>query len=622
MPCFADSNAGEQHVKPRVKVLVAVWGASYIEAFTRLALPSLLAPGNLPALGDATRLEVCILTSERDIPLIEANPAIKTLRTLCHVGFLGIDDLLGSSIYGITLTLAYMRGIAAEGEDMVNVHFMFFNSDFILAAGSLQSLARHILAGHRCVMAPSFRAAAEHVEPLLQSRTDASRQVLAVPARELVGMALRHLHPTTVAKTINQGVFRSLYHNQLYWRVDKDTVLARFYLMFMLCIRPERVVRTASTYCDYGFAPELCPSGNMVFLTDSDEFFMLETQAHRHEAMHIRIGPHRIADIAGYLSEWTTREHRLFAKQDLIFHAANVPPTVKAFHADAERAIQELGGLLPPPRPHAFHPYWVGSLPLWRKEIGQHGGGANPPELEAIADVPVKRTLIGRIFSLARDVVRGSQGELKIWHAGWLDQRLIERVLRGLGRDSRILIVADNPPLATKRAQGGTIHRMTLRQARDAANESEVRKRYDEVLVFLRSEQAAGDAGEHSSALLPLLNAEGRLWLVVHDPGSEFMPAPLAEPLLTILAGTFDTCQVQASVEFVDGALQRQIRLGVRRLGQFYLRLGWAWTPVLALGGCVLLIASVLNHIRWLMRGNRGDQPDYCGTILLEIRRL
>ena len=608
-------------MKPRVKVLVAVWGASYIDAFTRLALPSLLAPGNLPALGDATRLEVCILTSERDVPLFEANPAIAALRKLCPVGFLGIDDLLGSAVYGITLTLAYMRGIAAEGEDMVNVHFMFFNSDFILAAGSLQSLARHILAGRRCVMAPSFRAAAEHVEPLLLSRTDASRQVLEVPARELVGMALRHLHPTTVAKTINQGVFRSLYHNQLYWRVDKDTVLARFYLMFMLCIRPERVVRTANTYCDYGFAPELCPSGDMVFLTDSDEFFMLETQAHRHEAMHIRIGPHRIADIAGYLSEWTTREHRLFAKQDLIFHAGDIPRNVEAFHADAERETQELEGLLPHPKAHAFHAYWVGSLPLWRKEIGQHGGSANPPELEAIADVPVKRTLIGRIFSLARDVVRGSQGELKIWHAGWLDQRLIERLLRDLERDSRVLIVADNPPLAAKRARGGMIDRMTLRQALDAANGTESGGSYDEVLVFLRSDQAAGDAGEHVSALLPLLGAKGRLWLVVHDPGSEFMPAPLAEPLLTILARTFDTCQVQASVEFVDGGLQRQIRLGVRRLGRLYLRLGLAWAPVLALGGSVLLVAGVLNHIRWLMRGNRGDQPDYCGTMLVKIRK-
>lgn len=609
-------------LKPRVKVLVAVWGASYIEAFTTLALPSLFAPGNLPALGDATQLEFCILTSERDIPLFEANPAIKALRSLCPVGFVGIDDLLGSSVYGITLTLAYMRGIAAEGENMVNVHFMFFNSDFILAAGSLQSLARHILAGHCCVMAPSFRATAEDIEPLLRARTDAARQILAIPARELVGMALRHLHSTTVAKTINQGVFRSLYHNQLYWRVDKDTVLARFYLMFMLCIRPERVVRTANTYCDYGFAPELCPSGEMAFLTDSDEFFMLETQAHRHEAAHIRLGPHRIADVAGYLSEWTTREHRRFAKENLVFHAANVPPAIEASFADAESAVQELEQLLPPPRPHAFHPYWVGSLPLWRKEIGQHGGGANPPELEAIAEVPVKRTLIGRVFSLARDVVRGSQGELKIWHAGWMDQRLVERVLHGLKPDGRALIVANDLPLAAKRlSRRGTIDRMTLRQAFDVANGSQGQGRYDDVLVFLRSEQAAGDSGEHSSALLPLLSADGRLCLIVHDPGSEFMPASLAEPLLRILAGTFDTCRVQASVEFVDGGLQRRIRLGVRRLGQLYLRLGLAWAPVLALGGFALLIASVLNHIRWIIRGDRGDQPDYCGTMLVKVRK-
>ncbi len=599
-----------------------MWGASYIDAFTRLALPSLLAPGNLPTLAEAGQLEVCVLTSKRDVVLFESKPAFQVLRALCPVRFIGIDDLLGSSVYGITLTLAYMRGIAAEGEEMVNVYFVFFNSDFILSQGSMRSVLAHIQAGHHAIMAPSFRAVAEDIEPLLEARVEGTRHLLAVPSRELVALALRNMHATIVAKTVNQTMFRSLFQNQLYWRVDRDTVLGRFYLMFMLCIRPGKVVRTADSYCDYGFAPALSPSLDPILLADSDDFFMLETQARQHESSHICLGPHQISDIAGYLSEWTTREHRLYAKQNLIFHAADVPPALDAFLADAEKAVDELERLLPPPRPHAFHPYWVGSLPRWRKEIEQRGGDSSPPELEAIAEVPVKRTLTGRIYGLARHIVRGNEDELKVWHAGWLDQRFVERVLHDAKLEDRRLIAADDPPIAARRSTpGGAIERMTVREALDAAEEKENYRSYDDVLVFLRSEHILGVSPRFSSSLLPLLKPGARLRLIVHDRGGEFMPARLAAPLLAMLAAALDANQVEASVEFVDGVLQRRIRLGVRRLGQLYLRLGWAWAPVLALGGLALLSANVLNHALCVLRSNSVEQPEYCGTMLVSIRR-
>jgi hypothetical protein len=610
-------------LKPRIKVLVAVWGASYIDAFVRLALPSLLAPGNLPALAEAADLEVCVLTSERDIPLIESKPAIQALRALCPLQFVSIDDLLGSSVYGITLTLAYMRGIATEGENMVNVHYMFFNSDFILAEGSLKSMLRHILAGRRAVMAPSFRAIAEDIELRLKARVDGARHTLAVPPREMVALALRYIHPTVIAKTLNQNAFRSLYQNQLYWRVDKDTVLGRLYLMFMLCIRPERVVKTANTYCDYGFIPELCPSLDFAVLADSDEFFMLETQARHHESAHTRLGSHRVADVAGYLGEWTTREHRMYARENLVFHAADIPADIGAFADEASRAVGKIERLLPAPRAHAFHPYWVGSLPIWTKALKELGASARPPELEPVAEASVKRTLMGTVFGLARDVVRGTPGDLKIWHAGWLDQRALERLIEELRHDARALLVADEAALATKRiAQKDNVERSPLRQSLEMAADAGSRDRYEDILVVLTPQQLGNGSDILPAALLPLVRPGGRLQILVQDPGNEFMPASLSQALMSMLSRTFDAFRVEASVEFADGSFQRRIRLGARRLGQLYLRLGWGWAPVLVLRGIVLMVANVLNHLRWMIKGSTRDQPDYCGYMLVRIRRL
>jgi len=50
-------------MNPKVRVLVPIWGKRYIKQFIDLALPSFLAPGNLPALEEATNLEMVILVS-------------------------------------------------------------------------------------------------------------------------------------------------------------------------------------------------------------------------------------------------------------------------------------------------------------------------------------------------------------------------------------------------------------------------------------------------------------------------------------------------------------------------------------------------------------------------------
>ena len=51
--------------------------------------------------------------------------------------------------------------------------------------------------------------------------------------------ALGHLHPVTAANTVNFPLVHNLHANRLFWRVDENTLIGRFYLMHMICIRPE-----------------------------------------------------------------------------------------------------------------------------------------------------------------------------------------------------------------------------------------------------------------------------------------------------------------------------------------------------------------------------------------------
>src|SRR5262249_57220038 len=49
-----------------VKLMVPVWGYQHVRQFLETSLPTLLAPGNVPALAAALDCEFIILTSEED----------------------------------------------------------------------------------------------------------------------------------------------------------------------------------------------------------------------------------------------------------------------------------------------------------------------------------------------------------------------------------------------------------------------------------------------------------------------------------------------------------------------------------------------------------------------------
>ena len=368
-------------MKPKTKFLTVIWGETYIERFCALSLPSFLAPGNLPALAQETDLEVVIMTRHDDFAFFERNITYKRLRKICPVRFVDIDDLIATSIYGVTLTLAYIRPIIACGDDMLHTHFVFMNADFVLADGSLRALCKHIHDGRAIVLAPSFRSTAESVEPKLEAAVDVAAGVLSIAPRQLVELSLAHPHRTTIAKIQNQRAFHSSHPNQFFWQVDEHTFLGRYFLIFMLCLKPERVIKSINCYCDYSFIPEMCPSGDEVAMNDSDDFFMLELQSREQETHMLRHGPMSEPEIVNSLQEWTTAEHRRAANHEIVFHSRDIPPEIESAKAEAKLFIDGIKQKLGRPKAHINHRYWVYGVEAWKGCGGGKGGMAALPEL-------------------------------------------------------------------------------------------------------------------------------------------------------------------------------------------------------------------------------------------------
>jgi len=126
----------------RVRLITMAWGERYIEELFSLTLPAVLAPNNLPALAAYFDCELIILTEEGWFPRLRRQPVLRELGRLCSIELRPVDDLVSQpDAYGMALTYALFRGFEDLGTAMVEVPLIFFNADFILADGSLKTVA-------------------------------------------------------------------------------------------------------------------------------------------------------------------------------------------------------------------------------------------------------------------------------------------------------------------------------------------------------------------------------------------------------------------------------------------------------------------------------------------------
>src|SRR5262249_5376261 len=155
-----------------------------------------------------------------------------------------------------------------------------------------------------------------------------------------------------------------------FWRVDGDTLIGRFYLMHMICVRPELTNFVIGASCDYSFVPEMCPSGAVEIITDSDDYLVVEMQPFRHEAGFIRLGPARARGRVASISEWTTAPQRANARHTLIFRTGDIPPSCAAVITEADSFVAEVARLLKPrPKPFRGHPYWRAAMAAYHAHI-------------------------------------------------------------------------------------------------------------------------------------------------------------------------------------------------------------------------------------------------------------
>ena len=426
-----------------IKVLVPVWSYEFTQQFLNMSLPTLLAPGNLPALAKTLPTEFIFLTGRRDEAMIRESAGYLRLAGICPVSFHLIDDIITEGNHSTTVTLAFARAVHRTGKAMLDTCFFFLVSDYIVADGSLASAVKLMLAGVSAVQAGNFQIIAEDALPWLERQLEQGGDALVLPPRRLMQQALTCMHPSTIANSVDLPVSHNSHSNRLFWRVDADTLIGRFYLLHMLCVRPEIVDFVIGASCDYSFIPEMCPSGNIAIITDSDQYLVVEAQPRRHEADFLRLGPVLPKQVASSLSEWTTALHRDNVRHTLIFHGADLPPSLSSAIEEADAFISEIArSLKSKPMPHRGHPYWRGAI------AAHHAGiGRRPNEDDWQLMLGRRATWSTRMIGRMRNLLLGRAPHVRRWHPRWADferpRNALEQILRD--PENRLLIVSSRP---------------------------------------------------------------------------------------------------------------------------------------------------------------------------------
>jgi hypothetical protein len=367
--------------KPRIRVLIPVWGEKYLQRWLQIPLPSLKSPNNLPYLRDRSELEIAILTKRLDRAALAIDPQfLRLIQGFC-VKFIEIDDLFPPkpAHYAVPLTLSYARGIEDLGEQATNTYVILLNADFVFSDGSLRSVHEQIVRGYTIVTAPSIRAVEETAHPALAAK-GAGKDVLVFSGRELMSVVFANLHATVESRTLNDTKhLLSEHYHQFFWRLAPDCLAARFPLLMPLCFKPEKPITRVVCPVDYGFITELTPSGRFTVLQDSDDFLMLEMQHVDSEAAFIRPAPQfdseadRLEYVKGVMArniaEWSTAEHRRSARQTLLFHSGELPERLEEKLGPFEALASDVLDHLPPAVSHTGHFHWISALHGYRAQM-------------------------------------------------------------------------------------------------------------------------------------------------------------------------------------------------------------------------------------------------------------
>lgn len=250
--------------KPKLLIVTAVWGSWHISAFQNINLPTLLAPGNFPALADACDILYIIYTTRHDRAAIKEAPIVKALNRLMAVEFRILKDkVLVDPIAAHHLAWQKATEQAMQDGRMI----LLMPPDVAWAENSFRNVGQKLAEGYQTIFMTYLRAEENSFSAALQLEPRSSDNSLSVKSNRMVELCLNSLHPLMAAYLADAEYF-PVHPEMMIWAVPGEGLLVRVLAREMFLFDPRGVKLNKMRLTDSGFSHD-----KTCFLADSDELF-------------------------------------------------------------------------------------------------------------------------------------------------------------------------------------------------------------------------------------------------------------------------------------------------------------------------------------------------------------
>lgn len=357
-----------------LQIVMPVWGRYFRRLLQEFVLPSHLSDNNLPAIHKDIDVTYRLYTTEPDYKaLTEEAPRllvrlgefarIEMVRLPDEVSFeyeenaqetptkknIRAMDRFDHTKFNLQ-SFCYFDSIEKQGH-IGDTAFVIATADVVYSDGTFPAIVELLERGKRAVHIAVFDMLDEPAAAAIRERhASADQLTVTLPARELVRLALDHLHPSAAGALIDSPRFPSWKHNLL-WRVGTEGLVMHWFSLHPLVLAPlRREAMKLNEQIDGGYVFTIVDDLETIHVVeDSDEICAAglapEWYYYAAPTENNRFAAPTLATVLHGLKNKLFRQYPdidVFARHAIKFHAGPLTPAWEAVVAESDRTIAEV----------------------------------------------------------------------------------------------------------------------------------------------------------------------------------------------------------------------------------------------------------------------------------------
>ena len=328
--------------------VIPVWGEAAISSSINYGMPSLLAPGNVPAVAAEVRCRFDIYGYVEDCRALAASAAVQALGRYGEVRFvpLHLDDeaqrrnqMYSHSLFKFICSSAIER-LDPSGKEAIYFHM----ADAVMADGSLFNAVMAIKDGARAVLTRPQRVDEAVMRELLLPYVDPnSGGSLRVSPRELMAMQWQAEHPLVAASYWDAETFITD-PAMIGWRSGTSGAVFGGLMPHPFLVWPTRPITGFNNVIDRDFAFHAVDDPDTVAVVrDSDQVAFVSTAPCTYMSELIGNRPADLDTVARWMASFDVSDAQLdVTTTPSLLHSHDVGPEDLAVFAKAEAVMRDL----------------------------------------------------------------------------------------------------------------------------------------------------------------------------------------------------------------------------------------------------------------------------------------